>query len=156
MAMEMHVLSERRLSSMSEWQRAVSGQGYSLRFPVEIDLAGAKGLVPVDLGGVETGFEIYPDDAKAVMNQYGGSHFIRPYKFALGFRWRGDLNELRAAWMAATAYARETDGVIFDPQANQSYSGLEGDKVVKQIEQSLPAASAAMQEIFDKFSRERR
>jgi hypothetical protein len=155
MAMEMHVLSERRLNSINEWQRAIDGVAYPLRLTNEVELASASGLLPVTLNGERSGFEIFHDDAKQVMQQYGGVHFLRPYRYALGFRWRGDLSELLAAWMAATAYAAETEGVIFDPASGKTHSTKEAKKVVQQIEKNSALVGDVVRATVEKMTRTR-
>jgi hypothetical protein len=43
MAMELHVLSNRRLSSIAEWQRAIGAQGFPLRLAADVQFASADG-----------------------------------------------------------------------------------------------------------------
>jgi hypothetical protein len=155
MAMEMHVLSERRLASIGEWQRAIDAAAYPLRLSSEVEFSNVCGLLPVTLNGEHSGFEIFHDDAKHVMQQYGGAHFLRPYRYALGFRWRGDLNELLAAWMAATAYANETGGVIFDQASGKTHSTKEAKKVVQQIEKNSALVGDVVRATVEKMTRAR-
>src|SRR6185437_6163671 len=100
---------------------AVNLEGYGLQFSDDVRLETVSGLVPATFDGQQTGFECYRDDAQETMDDYGRSHFSSRWKYALGFRWRGDLAELLAVWMAATAYARATGGTIFDPEADRTY-----------------------------------
>ena len=155
MAMEMHVLSDRQLNSIAEWQRALNVEGYALQFSADVPLETVSGLVPATLRGQQTGFECYRDDAQEMMKHYGRSHFSPRWKYALGFRWRGDLAELQAAWMAATAYARATSGVIFDPQEMRTYSVSEAANLVKQIERSLPAVEDTIRATVEEMTRRR-
>lgn len=152
MAMEMHVFSDRRLNSMAEWQRALDLETYPVQFVSGIRFESARGLVPATLNGQQTGFEFYHDAAAEMIDHYGRDNFPNRWAYALGFRWRGDLAEFQAAWMAATAYARATGGVIFDPQAGRSYSAAEAADVVKDIERSLPAVEAAIRETVEKMT----
>ena len=48
MAMEMHVLSDRRLSSTTEWQRAIEAEKFPLRLEPNIQLASVNGFLPLD------------------------------------------------------------------------------------------------------------
>jgi hypothetical protein len=55
----------------------------------------------------------------------------------LAFRWRGDFNELRAAWIAGSAYARATDGMVFDDQEGKVRSAAEASEVAR-VEYEAP------------------
>lgn len=152
MAMEMHVFSDLQLNSIGEWQRAVNLEGYTLQFVGDVRLDTVSGLVPVTLRGQKTGFECYRDDAEETMKEYGPRKFSHRWKYALGFRWRGDFAELQAVWMAATAYARATKGIIFDSQEARTYSVLAAANLVKEIERSLPALEEAIRATVEKVT----
>jgi hypothetical protein len=153
MAMEMHVFSERRLNSMAEWQRAVDLEGYPLKFAPDARLETVNGFLPCRLRERETGFECYHDDAQRTMENYGRDSFHSQWKYALGFRWRGDFTELQAAWMTAAAYARATNGIVFDPEAGRSYSPQEAVKVVSDNERELPAVEEAVRAAIEKLTK---
>lgn len=155
MAMEMHVFSDRQLNSMAEWQCAVDNEGYPLKFSPDARLESTNGFLPSSLRGQDTGFECYQDDAQRTMEHYGTDNFNGQWKFALGFRWRGDFSELQAAWIAATAYAHATNGIVFDPEAGRAYSAQEAAKVVSDIERELPAVEAAIRATVEKVMKAR-
>jgi len=46
-------------------------------------------------------------------------------KYVLAFRWRVNFNELRAAWIAGSTYARATGGIVFDDQEGKIRSAAE-------------------------------
>jgi hypothetical protein len=57
----------------------------------------------------------------------------------LALRWVGSkVDELRAAWMAGTAYAQATDGVIFDDQEGKFRNATEARDVVRDVELDIP------------------
>jgi hypothetical protein len=56
MSMELHVLSDRPLNSVAEWQRAIDREGFQLRLSSDIQFATASGMLPVTLEGKQTGF----------------------------------------------------------------------------------------------------
>jgi hypothetical protein len=151
--MEMHVFSDQQLNSMAEWQRAVDLEGYPLKFPPDTRFEAARGFLPCKLREKDTGFECYHDNAQNMMQHYGSDDFHRQWKYALGFRWRGDFTELQAAWMAAAAYAQATNGIIFDPEAGRSYSPQEAVKIVSDNEQELPAVEAAVRVAIEKLTK---
>ena len=147
MSIEMHVFSDLRLNSTAEWQRAVDLQAHPLKLSSEAALATVKGFFPCSLSGRATGFECFHDDAQKMMEHYGRDNFNRSWKYALGFRFRGDFAELQAAWMAAAAYARATNGIVFDPEAGRSYTPQEAEQVIRDIARDLPAIEAAMKKM---------
>lgn len=151
MAMELHVLSNHRLNSIAEWQRAVDAQGFPLRLAADVQFASADGLLPARLENKQTGFEFYHDDAKKTVRFLGVGNFNSIWKFALGFRWRGDFSELEAAWMAATAYAAATGGIIFDHEEGKIFTPQQARDLVTGFISERPRIRALMEEIERKF-----
>jgi hypothetical protein len=152
MAMEMHVLSDRRLNSIAEWQRAIDAETFPLRLDSSVQFNSAEGFLPSRLVDKITGFECYHDDANHTMNFLGVSNFGHRWKYALGFRWRGDAAELQAAWMAATAYAAATGGIVFDHEEGKVFTPPQARETVRDIVRDLPAMEAILQEIKKKFA----
>jgi hypothetical protein len=104
------------------------------------------------LHGRLTGFECFHDNAQETQDFLGSSHFDHAWKFALGFRWIGDMAELQAAWMAAAAYARAANGIVFDPQEGKVFTPGEAVEVVHQIQRDMPRMDAAMREIMRRLT----
>lgn len=152
MAMEMHVLADRQLASIAEWQRAIDREGYPLSLAEDVELAKVKGLIPAALNGRDTGFECYRDNAKETLEWLGLDHFDHGWQYALGFRWRGDMSELLAAWMAATAYAAATQGILFDHQEAKAFTPEQARETVRAIERDIPRMEAALAELIKKFA----
>jgi len=150
--MEMHVLSDRRLASIAEWQRAIDIEGFPLQLSSDVRLDTAQGFLPSRLANKHTGFECYHDNAIETMKFLGQNNFGQRWAFALGLRWIGDPTELQAAWMAATAYARATGGIIFDHQEGRAFTPLQALEVIRAIERDLPAFEQAIREIAKKFA----
>ena len=72
----------------------------------------------------------------------------------LVFVWLGSKeNEMLAAWMAATAYAEATEGMILDGEAGKMCTPADGRTLVHDLEHPSPAALAALQEIRERLSR---
>jgi hypothetical protein len=97
------------------------------------------------------GFELYHDDAKKTVRFLGVGNFNSIWKFALGFRWRGDFSELEAAWMAATAYAAAAAGIIFDPEEGRVFTPQQARDLVARFISERPRFKALMEEIARKF-----
>jgi hypothetical protein len=134
MSMELWIFSDRQLNSVAEWQEAIDREGYPLVLSSEAVVSELNGFFPMHLRGDLTGFECYHDDAAEFMQANPTVDFDRHWKYALGFRWGGNFNELRAAWMAATAYARATDGVIVDDQELMIHTPAMAREVVREVE----------------------
>lgn len=145
MAMELHVLSDRRLTSIAEWQRAIDTESFPLQLSRDVELGTIGGFLPGQLEGKNSGFECYCDDVAEIMNVDSDLDFGRAWTFALGLRIIGDFTELRSAWMAATAYAYATGGIVYDPQEDKLYTHDEAREVVRDIEANWPAMEAAVQ-----------
>jgi len=135
MSMELWIFSDKQLSSIAEWQVAINSEGYPLRLSDEKPFDQLKGFLPSHLRAELTGFECYHDDAAELINANPDVKFDRKWKYVLGFRWLGSKEaELLAAWMAGTAYARATEGVVFDDQEGKFRSAAQASEVVRDIE----------------------
>jgi hypothetical protein len=137
----MSVLSDRRLGSTAEWQQAIDTEGFPLRLDPECTLADASGFFPAHFGDELTGFECYHDDAGELIDSYTDIDFGRRWAFALGLRIGGDYDELRAAFMAATAYARATGGVVWDGESGEVMSPDRAAEVARDIDAQAPESS---------------
>jgi hypothetical protein len=151
MSMEIYVLSDRKLSSIEDWQRALNAEPFDLRLSTGRSFAHLTGYLPVRWGERQTGFECDHWDVADITNTYSDIEFGQRWSCALAFRWGGDLNACQTANMAATAYARATDGVVFDPAAARVLTPDQAAAVVRDMEKSLPSIEAALREIARRF-----
>jgi hypothetical protein len=148
MSMELWVFSDRQLNSIVEWQAAVDGENYPLKLSDEKSFETLNGFLPSHLRGELTGFECYHDDAGKLMQNNAGLNFGHEWKYALAFRWLGSKqDESLAAWMAGTAYARATNGVIFNDQDSKSRTASESREVVRDIEHPSQTYEEARREL---------
>jgi hypothetical protein len=138
MSLEFSVLSDRRLSSTAEWQQAIDAEGFPLQLDPACALAQANGFFPAHFGDKLTGFECSHDDVGDVIDGYPDIDFGRRWAYALGLRIVGDYDELRAAFMAATAYARATGGVVWDGESGEVMSPDRAAEVVRDIDAHAP------------------
>lgn len=155
MAMELQVFSDRRLNSVAEWQRAIDAEGFALHLAGDVHLPTARGFLPATLDKQQTGFECYHDDAKQSMSFLGADHFNHAWQYALGFRWGGDFSQLEAAWMAATAYAAATGGIIFDHEEGRVFTPQQARDLVAKFVRERPQTKARMEEIMRKLAQSR-
>ena len=81
------------------------------------------------------------------MAEYPDVHFGRPWAHALAFRWGADLKACASAYMAATAYAAASEGVVFDCEELKIKTPKQARETVRKIEAELPMFEARMKEI---------
>jgi hypothetical protein len=130
MSMEICVFSDTSLGSIADWQKAVDAEGFALRLSKEGSLAELNGFLPATLHDQRTGVECYQVDPREMTDTYDNIQFGREWKHALVLVWGGDFAEMQVAWMAATAYARATSGIVFDPQASQLLTASQAFEMV--------------------------
>ena len=71
------------------------------------------------LRGRQSGFESYHDDPRELMETYADVPYFKScpaWKHVISFRWGSLAHEGVSVFMAAAAYAKATDGVVYDPQ----------------------------------------
>lgn len=152
MSMELMIFSDKQVDTTQEWQAAIDAEGFPLRLSDDVILDRISGFFPMHLRGELTGFECYHEDSGEIIAQNPGLGLDHPWKFVLNFVWLGSRwNELLAAWMAATAYARVTDGIIIDGEDWKFYTADQARAVVDDNES--PETLARMQAIRDELSR---
>jgi hypothetical protein len=147
MAMELFVFSDNQLNSTLEWQASIGREGYQLLFVNERPLNTLKGFLPVLLRDTKTGFECSHWLPENLMREIPDVNFGHDWKYLLTFRWGGDFDQLQAAWMAATAYASATDGVIFDEEQGKMRTPAEAREIVQEIEHGMPAVEAILRDL---------
>ena len=157
MSMELYVLSDRQLESISDWQSAIDAEGFPLKLDNRASFERLGGFLPMHLRGELTGFECdhFPADEffRAARQDLPDVELGHDRKFVLAFRWLGSKeSELLAAWMAGTAYAQASGGVILDGEEGKIFTSIEGRKLVHDLEHPSPAALAAMEEIKRRLS----
>jgi hypothetical protein len=140
MSIEISVLSDRQLASTAEWQQAIEAEGFPLRLDPTVKLDEARGFFPAHFGEKLTGFECYHDDATEMIETYADIDFGHRWAHALGLRIGGDHDELRASFMAATAYARATGGVVWDGESGEVMSPDRAAEVTREIDRHTPTS----------------
>jgi hypothetical protein len=143
MSVEVCVFSDAQLNSLSEWQKAIDAEGFELRLADDGLVKDIDGFLPSILGDRRAGFECYNVESKEMIDTYKHIQFGREWKHALVLVWGGAFAEMQSAWMAATAYARATSGLVFDPQASQLLTAAQALQVVQDNERVLAGGGAA-------------
>jgi hypothetical protein len=153
MSMTICVLSDSRLLSTAEWQRAIDNKGFPLRLTDDAPLAGFGGEnVAAVLDDEKLEVECSVVDFNELKETYPDVSFSHDWTYVLAFTWSVNLIRARAIWMAAAAYAHATSGVIFDEQEGRLLTSSEALDVVRDIERSLPEIEAALQEFAQQRS----
>lgn len=150
MSMELYVLSNERLASMEQWQRAIDTEGFPLRLPVKEPIDQLNGFLPVASDRTKTGFECDhwdPSDLKTIAANINFTN----WRYALAFRWGADFNAGAAAYMAATAYARATSGVVFDCEEGAILTPDRTAEIVRELKQAKPLIDEAVRRVKERF-----
>jgi hypothetical protein len=146
MAIEMHVLSDKRLRFTAEWQATIDAEGFPLKL-MDCDFERISRFLPAHLNGKSTGFECYHDLSDEFIREADDLHFDHAWQFVLGFRWRGDFDELLAAWMAGAAYAVATNGIVLDDEGGTFLTAVEARETARKIERNRPKWEAEAREL---------
>lgn len=147
MSMEIYILSDRQLASVEAWQKAIDAEGVGLALLDDGPIDRLRGHLPARWKERPAGFECYHDDPDELIADYPDIDFGHRWSCALALRWGADLMACQGANMAACAYARATDGVVFDPEAGVVMSAAEAAVQVREIERILPSVEAALQKL---------
>jgi hypothetical protein len=137
MSMEVHILSNVRLASIAEWQNAVDSEGFDLKLDPEVQFHTASGFLPALLHGKQSGFECYHDDIREFVETYSDIPYFKSgpdWRYVLSFRWGSRAHEGVSVFMAATAYAKATGGVVYEPQEGRTLTLDEARHLVGEFE----------------------
>jgi hypothetical protein len=153
MSMEICVLSDVRLSSIAEWQTSIETDSLPLRLPREKPLVeSGGGNLRAQLRDKETMIEYSAVDFSELKQTYGNVDFGREWRYVIAFIWSSDFDEELAAWMAATAYARASGGIVFDEHEGKLLTPEESIQVTREIEKRQPQLKALLQAYLQELS----
>ena len=149
MSMEISVLSDIRLTSMAEWQKSIDALGFPLQLPLDKPLAEVGGGDPTaQLRGKDTRIEYSVLDLEELRESFDRDiNFGHDWKYVLNFIWGASFDEGAAAWMAATAYARATGGMVFDGQEGELFSPEQALEIANDLDRTRPEMEAMMENI---------
>jgi hypothetical protein len=139
MSIEIFVMSDRRLGSIAEWQKAIEQEGFNLRLDDSRPLGAIGGHLPAWRGSEPAGFECDHSDPADLLDDddLADIDFHRRWSQTLAFRFGGDFLALWGAFAAATAYARATGGVVFDGEAGEVLTPDKAAEIVRDVELEL-------------------
>jgi hypothetical protein len=150
MSLEAFVLSDRRLASIQDWQQAIDAEGFKLALSAERSLDRLSGYLPALWEQTATGFECDHWNVAQLMDENSDIDFGHRWKHALAFRWGGDLDACLGAYMAATAYARATEGIVLDCEEGKLLTPQQARENVNRMERDLPALKNTLRKILNK------
>jgi hypothetical protein len=136
MSVELVVLSDHRLISKEEWQRAINAEGLGIQLPLGDLIEDLEGFLPVRSNGAATGFECDHCDAGEVLALYPNVKFERPWLYGLVFRFT-DFDACVAAYISAAVYAKASNGVLFDPQEGLVMASEEALGRIEQVRRDI-------------------
>ncbi len=151
MSMEIYAVSDERLGSIGEWQRAIDAGSFALELSAERPISALEGFLPVRWGGNSTGFECDHWDAAALRTDYADVNFGHRWKYALAFRWGADLRACVAAYIAGAAYAQATRGVVLDCEQGKILSPQQAIDLARDIDKRMPEIEAALRNAVEQF-----
>jgi hypothetical protein len=144
--MEICVLSDVTLASIAEWQASIENEDFPLRLPEGEPLAvAAGGNLLIQLRDKQTMIEYSVVDFNELKLTYKNVNFGHDWKYVIGFTWASDFDEELGAWMAATAYARATGGIVFDEHEGNLLTPEESVRMTREIEQRQSGLKALLQ-----------
>lgn len=135
MAMELFVFSERQLGSISEWNAAIASENFPVVISNERSLASFNGYQHTKLRGRDVWVEYNHWDAAEFLADDDRIKSDRPWKYLLTFRWSFDVYAGPAAYMAAAAYAKATNGVVLDDQETAFISWERALTVARELDE---------------------
>ena len=137
MSIEIFVLSDRRLGTIEEWQKAIDAEGFDLRLDSSRPIEELSGYLPAHKGDRLAGFECDHFDPADLLDDCPDIDFGRRWKEMLAFRFGGDFHALWGAFAAAAAYARATGGIVFDGEAGKVLTPDEAAESARSTEPEL-------------------
>ena len=139
MSIEIFVMSDRRLGSIAEWQKAIEQEGFNLRLDDSRPFASIGGHLPAWRGSDPAGFECDHWDPADLLDDddLADIDFRRRWTQTLAFRFGGDFLALWGAFVAATAYARATGGVVFDGEGGEVLTPDKAAEIARDVELEL-------------------
>jgi hypothetical protein len=151
MSMELYIFSDRRLTSIGMWQQAIDTERFPLRLLTAVPFASLQGALPVKFRDKPTAFECDHWNASERIAESPHIDFGRRWKHALAFRWGTDTYAGAAAYLAGSAYAKATGGVLLDCEEGKIISAQRAAEIGFEMERGIPMIEAAVRKVMEQF-----
>lgn len=117
MSLEQHAFIEKAMvPSRHDWQTAIDGLGFGLQIDIDVELFMSSEFCPCKLAGKTSGFELYLGPAEDLLRTFPDlRRIVANRKFAVSFRWGGDMAECACVLIASAALAKSFDAVVYFP-----------------------------------------
>jgi hypothetical protein len=152
MSIQICVFSDSHLNSIGGWQQSIDAEGFPLRLSSGQPFDKHSGTLTALLRENPVSFQYRMREADGMIRFYKEINFGHDWTYVLALPWISGFDGLDAAWMAATAYARATSGVVFDPQEGKVFDPAKALKVIEDMERTRPQAEAALQNFRQQLS----
>lgn len=110
-------------------------------------------MLPGLLNDKKTAFECDHWDAAELIAESPDIDFGHHWKYALAFRWGSNVHDGIAAYMAGSAYAKATGGIVFDCEEGKIISPERAGEIAGEIERQIPLLEEAMRRMTEKFGK---
>jgi hypothetical protein len=136
MSLELHIFLKREVTpDRLRWQESIDALGMPLTLNPDLDLSKDSGFSPSKLNGEDSGFEIYPTDAREVLSAYPHlSSIVGNCDYVISFRWGGDLKECASVLFAVAALVKDCGGIAYSPHDD---TVCDFDQLVAEAKQCL-------------------
>lgn len=123
MSLELHaLLPGSAIPARAAWQAAIEELGLSVELDAELVPAASAGFSACKLRGVDSGFELYVDDAAGLLSTYPSLGAASPNaSIALTFRWGADLASCACVSAAAAGLLHRWKAVVYYPDDDMFY-----------------------------------
>lgn len=110
-------------------------------------------ILPAEFRGRPTTFVSKLCNASEHMAESSHIDFGRRWKHGLVLRWGSDVYAGAAAYLAASAYATATGGVLLDCEEGKIISAKRAAEIGFDLERSIPMIEAAVRRVIEQFSK---
>jgi hypothetical protein len=123
MSLELHaLLPGSTIPARAEWQAAIQELGFAVELHADLAPAATAGFTACKLRGVDSGFELYVDDAAGLLSTYPSLGAASPSaSIALTFRWGTDLASCACVSAAAAGLLSRWKAVVYYPDDDMFY-----------------------------------
>jgi hypothetical protein len=136
MSLEMNVFLEKaRVPDRSSWQAVVNSLNIPFELNPDLDPFLDRGFSPSKLKGLNSGFELYSESAKSIVeNQPQLVKIIGNRDWCISFRWGGDLSECVCVLTASAGLVKLCDAIAYYPDDDLRY---DLDSLVKDANEAI-------------------
>lgn len=143
MSQDFHVfLDQTNIPPAVDWQTAIRSLHFDLEFDNAFDPFKSSGYVPCMIGTSSTGFEYALSSSGDVIPAYPAlSSLVGGFDSVVSFTFGGDVAECASAAIAAATLTTVSQGMMYDPQDDLRFAGVEAIDYAHQVLKELAGSS---------------